>query len=132
MAKLSRRQISAYVAQQLISGAPTKALVQQLAAYLIDARRTKELGLIIRDVQYNLAKQGYVAGSVTTANELDAATKKAIEAYAKQKTGAKHIHLDTSVDPSVLGGMRLSLPGSELDTTIARQLTALKTQYKKA
>jgi len=32
----------------------------------------------------------------------------------------------------VLGGIKLELPGRELDTTITRQLTLLKTRYKKA
>lgn len=132
MKRLSRRQISTYIAHQLIAGESQQTLTRQLAAYLIETRQTKEVNLILRDVQYYLAKQGHVLGTVTTANELTESTKKTIEAYAKQATNASHITLDTVVDPSVLGGIRLSLPGVELDTTIARQLTALKTQYKKA
>lgn len=132
MAKLSRRHIATYVANQLIAGAPVAPLVQQLAAYLIDTKRTKELHLIIRDVQYILAQHGHVSGTVTTASEITATTRKTLEAYAKKATGAAHVQLDEVVDPTILGGVRLALPGAELDTTIIRQLTALKTQYKKA
>ncbi len=132
MAKLSRRHLAAYVANQLIAGASVASLVQQLAAYLIDTKRTKELHLIVRDVQYTLAQHGHVSGTITTASEMTAATRKALETYAKKATGAAHVQLDEMVDPTILGGVRLALPGLELDTTITRQLTALKTHYKKA
>lgn len=130
--KLSRRALAQHVATHLVNGKPQKQIATQLAAYLIWTRRTKELSLIVRDIQFYLADHGHIAGSVTSAHDLSASTLKAIEAFAKQKTGAKHISLDTIVDESVLGGVKLELPGRELDTTVARRLTILKTRYKKA
>jgi F-type H+-transporting ATPase subunit delta len=115
-----------------VNGKPQTEIAQQLAAYLIWTRRTKELSLIVRDVQFYLAEHGHIAGSVTSAHELSMTTLKAIESFAKAKTGAKHVSLDRIVDESVLGGIKLEIPGHELDTTIARQLTTLKTRYKKA
>lgn len=130
--KLSRRSLALHVATHLVDDKPQKEIAQQLAAYLIWTRRTKELSLIVRDVQFYLAEHGHIAGSVTSAHELSATTLKAIESFAKAKTGAKHVSLDRIVDESVLGGIKLEIPGHELDTTIARQLTTLKTRYKKA
>ena len=130
--KLSRRDLSRYAARQLTEGASQKKIAMQLAAYLIESRRTNELSVIIRDIASQLTDMGYVAGTLTSARELSASTIKAIEAYTKEKTGASHVSLDTTIDESVLGGMRLELPGRELDTTIIRQLTILKTRYKKA
>lgn len=130
--KLSRRALAHHVATHLVHGKPQKEIAQQLAAYLIWTRRTKELGLIVRDIQFYLAEHGHIAGTVTAAHELSDATLKAIEAFAKQKTGAKQISLDTVVDESVIGGIKLEVPGHELDSTVARQLTILKTRYKKA
>lgn len=130
--KLSRRAVTEHVATQLLAGVSQKKVLQQLAAYLIESRRTNELNLIIRDIQYHLAEKGVVSGTVTSASELSAATEKAIKDYAKKATGAKEIHLDTVIQPEILGGIQLSLPGKELDTTIARKLTLLKTRYKKA
>ncbi len=132
MAKLSRRQISSYIANRLAAGDAEALLSRQLAAYLIETKRTNDTELLLRDIQYHLAQQGRVSGTVTTAYALSAATKKSLEAYAKKVTGAQKVHLDSKVDPTVLGGIRLALPGVQLDTTIARQLTALKTEYKKA
>lgn len=130
--KLSRRDLAQYAARQLTDGTPYKTIAMQLAAYLIESRRTNELSVIIRDIAAHLTDMGHVAGTLTSAHKLDAATVKAIEAYTKEKTGAKNVSLDTSIDESVLGGIKLELPGRELDTTITRQLTILKTRYKKA
>lgn len=130
--KLSRRSLALHVATHLVNGKPQKDIAQQLAAYLIWTRRTKELSLIIRDIQFYLAEHGHIAGSVTSAHELSASTLKAIESFAKEKTGAMQVSLDRTIDESVIGGIKLEIPGYELDTTIARQLTTLKTRYKKA
>lgn len=130
--KLSRRTLATHFANEVLAGTSVKKLSKQLAAYLIETRRTSELSLMTREIQYRLAEKGYVTGTVTTAHELSAATKAAIEAFAKQQSQAKTLRLDTIVDESVLGGVKLDLPGHELDATISRQLTTLKTRYKKA
>jgi F0F1-type ATP synthase delta subunit len=130
--KLSRRDLATHFVDELLKGTSTKKLARQLAAYLIESRRTKEMSLMVREIQYRLSEKGHVIGTVTSAHELSAATKKAIDAYAKKKSDATYLHLDPIVDESVLGGVKLDLPGHELDTTIARQLTILKTKYKKA
>lgn len=130
--KLSRRAITEHIAERLLAGDSQGKLVDQLAAYLIENRRTNEINLMLRDIQYYLAEKGDVTGTVTSAFELSAATKKAIESFAKAETGAKNVSLDSIVDPTVLGGIRLSLPGKELDTTISRKITLLRTRHKKA
>lgn len=132
MAKLSRRAVTEHIAEQLLAGAPQQKLIEQLAAYLIESRRTKELNLMVRDIQYYLADKGHVSGTVTTAFELSQATKDALNAFAKAETNAKQVNLDTIVDPTVLGGMKISIPGKELDTTVSRKITLLKTRYTKA
>jgi F0F1-type ATP synthase delta subunit len=130
--KLSRRALATHYVTGVLAGVAPKKLSLQLAAYLIESRRTKELSLMIRDIQYYLAEKGYMTGSVTTAHEISESLKNAIQAYAKKKTGATTLKLDPVIDEAVLGGIKIDLPGHELNTTIARQLTILKTKYKKA
>lgn len=130
--KLSRRTLATHFANEVLAGVPVKKLSRQLAAYLIESRRTSELSLMTREIQYRLSEKGHVMGTVTTAHELSAATQSAIEAFAKQQSKAQSLQLDTIVDEAVLGGVKLDLPGHELDATISRQLTTLKTRYKKA
>ncbi len=130
--KLSRRSLAKYVATHLADGKPQKEIAQQLGAYLIWTRRTRELGVIIRDIQFYLTEQGHIAGTVTSAHELTAETLEAIESLAKRQSGAKSVSLDKEIDADLIGGIKLEIPGYELDTTIARQLTILKTRYNKA
>lgn len=129
--RLSRRKITGYIADQLIAGVQTKTLIRQLAAFLIDNRRTKELELVVRDIEYELKKRGTVMTRVTSAHDLSTATQKAIKQLIQDKTDAKRIELEQFIDPSVLGGVKIDLPGLQLDATIARRLTTLRTNVKK-
>lgn len=130
--KLSRRALAQYVAAYLIEGKPQADIARQLAAYLISTRRTRELASVIRDIQYFLAKSGTVSGTVTSAHALSDATLKALEAFAGDELNATKVHLEPTLDESLIGGVRLEVPGYVLDTSIARKLTTLKTRYKKA
>jgi F-type H+-transporting ATPase subunit delta len=129
--RLSRRKIASYYAQSLIDGIDAKKLTLQLAAYLIESRRTKELVSIISDIEYQLSLSGVVLANITSSHELSDLAKAAVTDLVKQTTGATDIQLQERIDPSVFGGVKLEFTGFELDTTIARRLTALKTNYKK-
>lgn len=69
--------------------------------------------------------------TVVSAHELTVETKKALEAFVKQETTATTVSLSSMIEPAVIGGVKISIPGRELDQTIARQLTVLKTKFKK-
>ncbi|HEU4830986.1 MAG TPA: F0F1 ATP synthase subunit delta [Candidatus Saccharimonadales bacterium] len=129
--RLSRRKISRHYATALVQGADSGKLALQLAAHLIETKRTKELSLIIRDITHHLSLQGIVSASVISAHELSAQTKKAIIDFVQKTTNASDVQLQEDVKPELLGGIRLKFPGHELDTTIAKRLTLLKTNYKK-
>lgn len=132
MARLSRRSIAEYIADALMDGTtPKNILLKELAALLIDAKRTKELDLIIKDIEYRLADKGVMHATVVSAHELTVETKKALEAFVKQETTATTVSLSSMIEPAVIGGVKISIPGRELDQTIARQLTVLKTRFKK-
>jgi len=130
--RISRRSIAEYIATGLIDGKDKKALLNELAAFLIETKRTKELDLIVSDIEFQLSDKGIVQTVVTSASELTVETKKALEAFVKQKTEARQVTLTSMVDPTVLGGVKIAVPGYELDQTVAHQLTVLKTRFKKA
>lgn len=132
MTRLSRRSIAKYIAGSLIEGKTSKkALLTELAAFLIDTQRTKEVDVIIRDIEYYLAEKGYVRTTIVSAFDISEETKKTLEAFVKEQTKATQVSLSSMVEPAVLGGVKISVPGRELDQTIARQLTVLKTRFKK-
>lgn len=129
--RLSRRVIAEYIVRSLQDGVKVETLVAQLAGYLVESRRTKEMVLIVRDIELLLADHGTIVGVLTSAFDLNQATKDAIEKRIADETGAVKIALHEIIDPSIIGGYRVEIPGKELDHTIATQLTTLKTHARK-
>lgn len=123
-ARISRRKLSQYVADKLQSG--DKSVISELAAYLIDTRRTKELSLIVRDIESALQTKGILIADVETAHEIEASVRKSLSDYLKSNTSADKVVLREQIDESLIGGVRVSTPDATLDTTIRRKLNALK------
>lgn len=128
--RLSRRKLSNYYASALINGEEPSKIAAQLAAYLVESRRTKELQLIIDDIEYQLSLKGVVAATVTSAHSLDKLAKDAIVDLIHKTTDATQIQLTECLDSNLLGGIKLEFAGSKLDTTITRRLNTLKTNCK--
>lgn len=122
--KLSRRLVAAYCADQLLAG--NGDVITQLAAFLLDTKRTRELELVARDIEDALQARGVVVADVASARQLSPAAKAAVTAFIKQSTAAKRVELRSDVDERLLGGLKLNLPGQELDSTILHRLTQLK------
>lgn len=121
--KLSRRKIAAYCAEELLAG---RNVMDQLAAYLSDTGRTREADLIVRDVEVALAERGLVVADVQSANALGEETKVAVSSFLGNAMKAERVVLRESVDSSLLGGVRITAAGSELDATLRRRLNQLK------
>jgi F-type H+-transporting ATPase subunit delta len=121
-ARVSRRKIALYVTRQLLEGAKQKAVMKEVAAFLVETRRTRELDLVIRDIEGELAASGIVVADVLSAYPLADELKKEVG----RLVGAKDLQLRETIDPSVLGGMRVSVPGRRFDGTIRHKLEALK------
>lgn len=121
--RLSRRKVASYYADELIAG---RDIVHKLAAYLVDSRRVREIELIVRDIESALADRGVVVADVATSRVLTDQAKTVILSYLKTATGAKTIELRQSVDSDLLGGVKVAVPGHELDATIRHRLNLLK------
>lgn len=124
MSSLSRRQLASYVADQLLAG--RSAVIDELAAYLLEARRTKEAELIVRDVESALAERGVVVAEVGSARPLDPASRAALGDMLKQAFAVRQLHLRETVQPDLLGGAVVRTADYELDATLRRTLHQLK------
>jgi len=120
--RLSRKKIAEYAAARLAKGDDVKAVLREVAAFLIDTRRTRELDLLVRDIEFALSGHGIVIADVTSAYPLSDELKKSI----KELVGGKQLILRETVDAEVLGGIRLVTPGERLDATLKRKIQALK------
>lgn len=128
--RISRRAVSSHVAERLLAG--DFEVIKALAAYLIETRQTRNVELFVRDIESVMLAKGHAIVDVTAAFELADKTKAEIAKFVTEKTNANNVEIRESVDPSVIGGLKLQLPGKEMDATIARHLTVLKTRFKKA
>ena len=120
--RISRRKIAEFVASEIVGGKKTTIVLREVAAFLIESRRTRELDLIVRDIEAALMDKGVVIADVTSAFALTDELKKHIATLV----GGKQLILREEVDPSVLGGLRLTIPGQQLDATLKRKIDALK------
>lgn len=121
---ISQRRLAAYVAGQLLASGDKKRLIKELAAYLIETGRVRDLNQVVAAIEEALASRGAVVATVTTARPLSPENKQAI---VKQFTpiGAK-LYIREQIDPSVIGGFKIELPGSQFDGTVIHKLTTLK------
>lgn len=127
MQSLSRRKIATYLADQLAAGTPTGPLFTAAAGYLIDHKQTKQVDLLVRDVEAILARDhGVVLAQVTSARELSDGIITSIKQFVLSAEGAKQVEVSARVDPSLLGGVIIRTPRAELDTTVRKQLNALR------
>lgn len=122
--RLSRRKIAAFYADELLAG--HKDVVKKLAAYLIESHREREVDLIVRDIEAALAERGVLVADIASSRKLSNDATKEIQNFLKAATNATTIHLRESVDSTLLGGVRVAIPGKELDGTLRNKLNQLK------
>ena len=110
------------MADKLIAGEPTKQVLLEVATYLAANKRTREQHLLVRDIETALAARGVVVADITSAHPVTSDLTAAI----KSLTGADSLQVRSMVDPTLLGGIRIDIPGKRFDGTIRRKLNALK------
>lgn len=118
--KLSRQKLATYIADQLKAG--DSDALNQLAAYLVETGRTDEADRIVLSAQELLERDGYVYAEVTTATKLSADMKTKVADLLQ----ATDIEIKETIDPDVLGGIRVKTPSRLFDATIARRLQNLR------
>lgn len=123
---VSRRKLVHAVVDRMESQGSKPAL-QELAAYIVVHKLTKQADLIISDIERELAARGRVVTYVTTARPLDDSTRSVVLGYVKQYANAKDVTLHESIDESLIGGVLIDTGGHQLDTTIKTKLKRLKT-----
>ena len=77
MTRVSRRKLAMYAAERLLAGDET--VIDELAALVMAEKRERELDLLVRDIEAEMAERGTVVATVESAHRLDATAKIAIE-----------------------------------------------------
>lgn len=127
MNKASRRALARYAADQLLAGTPVRQVARQLAAAAYEFGYQEQAQFLLDDINWELERRGaLVVGRLTTATPLTEELKKAFRDYLKQVTSTKEVLLETHVDKSVIGGVRIETAGRVWDHSIERKLTELR------
>jgi F-type H+-transporting ATPase subunit delta len=117
--KLSRRQTARWLADQLLHSNRQPG-VQRAAAWLLVNRQPRAASYLAADVSSALSQRGYLSVRIISAQPLVPATRRRLTAFLRLTTGAKQLEIETQVDPQVIGGVRIEIPGAELDATVQR------------
>lgn len=120
---LSRRRIARWVAASAEGGTVPAESIRRAAAYLMQTGRTREYELLARDIEDALVSQGIVVADVTTATGLTSTLRGLLDALIDK--GAK-LELREHIDPDIIGGIRVELPGRRFDSTIQHKLETLR------
>ena len=97
-------------------------------AVLIDHRRIEQLTTIVREVESELdTRQGFAEAEVTSARELSAIEKGALEGRIATMTGKK-VRAHYAIDPRILGGAIVRLGSTIYDGSVKGQLQRMKEQ----
>jgi len=125
--KTPRTQLARIIASRTLKHGITKPDARALAAYLLEERRVGDVASLVRDVQADWADAGYVEVVAASAHELSPEVLKDIEAEARKAyPEAKTIHITQELQPDLVGGVKLTIVGRQLDLTIRSKLQQFK------
>lgn len=118
--KLSRRKLAMYAAERLLDG--EERVIEEIVGLLVSEKRQREIDLLVRDIEREMAQRGTVVATVESARELTAKDRSSIESLI----AGRNVQLRQIVDPSLIGGFKLTTPNGVLDATIIRKLNQLR------
>ena len=128
MRLVSRRKLAKYAAEQILAG--NDAVLEEIAGLLIYEKHEREVDLLVRDIEAELAERGEIVASVESARALDDNTRRKIEQFlasaASDKNSKPKVSLRESIDPTLIGGFKLRTPTATLDATVSKKLNDLR------
>ena len=126
MSTLHRTDIArGFVSQLGVVG--SKKASTQLAALILENRIHNQTDEILEAIQTEYQRvHGIIEATATSVFPLTAELKKQVKAIVASKTGTTKVILHEQLDPTVLGGVKITAPEMELDLTLQAKLTKLK------
>lgn len=126
-AKASNAAIARALLAQYKDGKKMDQLVRSLAAFLTTEHRQADAQAIVRELERILFNtEGKLYVHAASAYALGDTQKAEITRIFSQQTAAKDVIIQETIDPDVIGGVRLQTADHQLDLTVQRQLQRLK------
>ncbi len=106
---------------------PAKKFAGEVASYLLSSNRTGELDSLARDLVSYRAKDGVVEVTAVSAHKLPPKVLKEVNQRVKRiHPSAKKVIVNQRIDGDQVGGIRLELPGQQLDLTVRGKINQFK------
>lgn len=119
---VSRRKLAIYAAEHILVGDDN--ILDEIAGLLVVEKREREIDLLVRDIEVELAQRDTMVATVESARELTEADRNAI----KKLLTAKNVVVREVIKPELIGGFRLTTPTGAMDATILKKLNNLRAQ----
>ena len=125
--KVPRHILAEAIAQRTLRVSDVKALAREIAAYLLEERRTAELESVLRDIMQYRTDHGVLEAEVVTAHDVSQTVLTEVKqllqaAYPKSKA----VHVGSRQDQGVIGGIRVDMANEQLDMTVQRKIATFK------
>lgn len=125
--KTPRSRIAGTIADRTLKQGVNKRYAKEVAAYLLEQRRVGDLDSILRDVQSDWAQAGHLEVIASSAHPLTAPIRADITRRVKGLyPSVKKVVINEVQDPAIVGGVRLNLPGKQLDLSVEAKLNRFK------
>lgn len=125
--RVPRHTLAKAIAERTIDVKDEKLLAREIAAYLLEEKRTAELESILRDIMQYRTDNGALEAVAVSAHTLE---PKVIEEIAQllQSTYAtsKPVKVSQRLDEAVIGGVRIDMANEQLDMTVGAKLSKFK------
>ncbi len=116
----------------VLDRAGIKGIAANFLRVVASNRRLFAVGQMIRGFNALVAKhKGEVTAEVTVAEQLNDARMNDIRDALKQVTG-KDVQVDVTVDPSIIGGLKVKLGSRMVDASLRTKLNSMKFAMKEA
>lgn len=122
-----RHHLAATIAERTLHVSDTDELAREVAAYLLHENKVAELDSLMRDVIAYRAEHGVVEAVALSAHDLDHTDLEDIEQLLQEEyPSAKQFTVDQVKVPELIGGVKIELPGEQLDLTVRAKVNTFK------
>lgn len=124
---VNRHELARIIGERTMHADDIEALARQVAAYIVDERLQVNVESLVRDVMQYRLEHGIVEAVAVSAHELAPEVLDEIRQLLREHyPDAKRIVVNTHIDESLVGGVRIELPRENLDLSIRSKLNLFK------
>jgi F0F1-type ATP synthase delta subunit len=127
MNKVTRMELAEIIGKKTLNITDKDKLAKSIASYLSTEHRSVDLNSLTRDIMQYRLDHGIIEAVALSAHPLTPEVIKDIKAMLKEHyPHAKEVLVDSQIDESLVGGVRIELPREDLDLSIKSKLNLFK------